>query len=70
ALIAVGENSEKAIAEMKKLVKLKEQKLKPDFKSLQKLFEIPEKEARLLKNGNECIEKAVLEKIALVALED
>ena len=70
ALIAVGENSEKAITEMKDLLRLKERKLKPDFKALQKIYGIPEKQARLLKNRKESIEKAVLEKITLITLED
>lgn len=70
ALVAVGQDCEKAIAEMKAAVKLKEQKLRPDFKALQKTFEIPEKQAKLLKDRKESIENAVLEKIAVVALED
>ena len=70
ALIAVGENSEKAIAEMKKFLKFKKKKLKPSFKSLQKLFEIPEKELGILKDRKKALENAVLEKIALIALED
>lgn len=70
AVIAVGENSRKAVKEIKDFLFLKEHKFKPGFKQLQKLFEIPEKEATLLKSRKKSIENAVKEKCALLELED
>jgi len=70
AVIAIGENAEKAVAEIKEFLKLKEQKLKTDFKELKKAFEIGKKEERLLKNKEKSFENLVLEKISLIALED
>lgn len=64
AVIAVGENCGKAVKEIEKLLELEKAKtkFKPDLKALRKTYEIPKDEKR--------IEDAVLEKIALIALED
>jgi tRNA threonylcarbamoyladenosine modification (KEOPS) complex Cgi121 subunit len=61
-VIAVGENSEKAVKEIEEFLKLKKAKFKPDLKALKEIFGIPESEKR--------IEDAVLEKSAMIALED
>ena len=70
AVIAVGENGEKAVREIALLLKLEKTKHKPDAAFLKKAFGIPENELKLLKEREKALESAVLEKAALVELED
>lgn len=77
-LFSFGKNAEKAVKEAAKAIGLKEDKnlleknLKKNFSYLKELYEIPDLELKALKDLGKlkALEFAVLEKIALIALQE
>ena len=70
AVIAAGENGEKAVKEIALFLKLEKTRHKPDAAFLKKAFGISEKELAILLEKEKAVESAVLEKATLVELED